>query len=277
MGPRADTDSGTEAKAPHAPEDDIDAGWDDPPLVAAPALRSEQEAPSSPAHEPLALVRLATPKPPPARQIESLSPSELEAPEALPRAGMGSKVVTGALVLGALAAAAAVWVRTSAPPAPAHVAASPPAALTVSEPAAPSLLAPVPVTEAAAPSEQGEQEPLVIEAPARKAGSHAPAATADNEGNVVEVSVKSIPDGAVFFEAGKRLGTSQVQVSVGHRAKLRLTALLDGYEPLNFKVDGTRESLTVRLTPAHAAAPNDDAARTSVAPASAPAAEGQAP
>jgi hypothetical protein len=68
------------------------------------------------------------------------------------------------------------------------------------------------------------------------------------EPTAVTVRVKSIPEGAIFFEGGKRLGASVIDVAVEPRARRNFTALLNGYDPLNFKVDGTRSQLSVRLS-----------------------------
>jgi hypothetical protein len=63
----------------------------------------------------------------------------------------------------------------------------------------------------------------------------------------VAVSVKVVPAGAVIFRAGRRLGTGVVEVSVERKTKQRLTALLDGYTPSNFTLDGLRDSVTIVL------------------------------
>jgi hypothetical protein len=63
----------------------------------------------------------------------------------------------------------------------------------------------------------------------------------------VTVTVKAFPEGAVIFQAGKRLGTGVVRVSVEPKVKQRFTALLDGYAPSNFTLDGSRDSVTILL------------------------------
>ena len=76
----------------------------------------------------------------------------------------------------------------------------------------------------------------------------APAAPSpDKSLNTVAVTVTVIPAAAVIFRAGQKLGAGTVQVSVDHRAKQRLTALHDGYAPYNFTLDGSRDTVTVRL------------------------------
>jgi hypothetical protein len=59
--------------------------------------------------------------------------------------------------------------------------------------------------------------------------------------------VKTVPEEAVIFRAGKRLGAGRVEVSVERNDKQRFTALHDGYLPSNFVVDGSRDSITIRL------------------------------
>ena len=96
MGSRANAGGGPGQKTPvlEPDEDEVDSGWDDPPLSASAsashgAPADERAAPSSPNHEPLALVRLATPKPAAVAvakpDAESLTPTELDAPDGLPR------------------------------------------------------------------------------------------------------------------------------------------------------------------------------------------------
>jgi hypothetical protein len=78
--------------------------------------------------------------------------------------------------------------------------------------------------------------------------------------NAALVTVKVIPSAAVIFRAGEKLGAGSVQLSVGRTGKQRLTALHDGYLPYNFTVDGSRETVTVRLR----RAPRPHAAETPV-------------
>jgi hypothetical protein len=63
----------------------------------------------------------------------------------------------------------------------------------------------------------------------------------------VAVTVKVIPENAVIFRAGEKLGAGAVRVNVERNAKQRLTALHDGYAPYNFTLDGSRDTVTVRL------------------------------
>lgn len=93
--------------------------------------------------------------------------------------------------------------------------------------------------------------PAPSEATMRSASPLSPAGTSPATGAaVVAVTVKVIPAGAVVFRAGKKLGSGSVGLSVERNTKQRLTALYDGYAPYNFTVDGSRDTVTVRLKPA---------------------------
>jgi hypothetical protein len=69
------------------------------------------------------------------------------------------------------------------------------------------------------------------------------------------VTVKTVPAGAAIFQAGKRLGTGLVELDVEPNMKHRLTALLDGHRPMNFTVDGSRDTVTIMLKPVARVAP----------------------
>ena len=73
----------------------------------------------------------------------------------------------------------------------------------------------------------------------------------------VAVTIKTVPEEAVIFRAGQRLGAGVVEVNVERNTKQRFTALHDGYSPSNFTLDGSRDSITIRLkrTPKREAAP----------------------
>jgi hypothetical protein len=63
----------------------------------------------------------------------------------------------------------------------------------------------------------------------------------------VSVTVKVVPEDAVIFHAGKRVGAGVVEVSIENNVKQRFTALLDGYVPSNFVLDGSDTSITIML------------------------------
>lgn len=233
--------------------DDIDAGWDEAPAssvapsAAAPSvLAPVSDAPATPdvpvsSTDAFEAFPLVSRRPGAYVSSESLSPSEVTTPPPSVERSRVSRFAPIATVV-ALAAASVVWLgRTPTLTPPAPVAAARPASLPIANVPAQAPLPPAPEPPAAAvvaapptttPNERLEIEPLVLEAPS-------------NSG----VTVRSIPDGAIFFEAGKRLGTGPVHLTVAHAANAHLTALLNGYQPLNFKVDGSRDTVTVRLTP----------------------------
>ena len=246
--------------------DDIDAGWDDvpastPPHAAAASVSAPSvpppsgHAPVSATETPFEAIPLVTRRPGAYTSSESLSPAEVAAPLSRSEPSSAWSRLAPVGVLAALAAATVLWfghapkadaphplAAVAAPPPSEPVAAvapAPPAPAAVPAPAAePSPVAPSP----RAPTAEGlELEPLVLEAPDRRV-----------------VTVQSVPEGAIFFEAGQRLGTTQVRINVAHQSKRHLTALLNGYQPLNFKVDGMSDTITVRLTPVGAPVPAGD-------------------
>jgi hypothetical protein len=85
------------------------------------------------------------------------------------------------------------------------------------------------------------------------------------------VTVKTVPSGAAIFQAGKRVGTGSVELDVEPKMKHRLTALLDGHRPVNFTVDGTRDTVTIMLrrapSRAEASPPPDGSADSPETPA----------
>ncbi|HVR21195.1 MAG TPA: hypothetical protein VMS65_15890 [Polyangiaceae bacterium] len=78
----------------------------------------------------------------------------------------------------------------------------------------------------------------------------------------VAVTIKTVPEEAVIFRAGQRIGAGLVEVNVERNTKQRFTALHDGYTPSNFTLDGSRDSITIRLKrapkPQPAPAPDSD-------------------
>lgn len=238
--------------------DDIDAGWDEAPAsaplqaaagsVPAPSESPSVQPPASWTDTPFEGFPLVTRRPGAYRSSESLSPAEVTA--LVPSTAPSSVSRFGPMmVLVALAAASVLWLGHAPKADPPHpsVAAQP-----VNGPVAPTPSPPMPAAEpapAAAPSpvapeppapvsERLQLEPLVLEAPDR-----------------IGVTVKSDPEGAVFYEAGQRLGAGEVRLHVAPKARRQVTALLNGYQPLNFKVDGTSDTVTVRLTPVAPATP----------------------
>jgi len=228
--------------------DDIDAGWDDEPTRIQPALSSaaRHSVPSAAPPTPAAVT--ARPRGL-AASSESLSPSTSTV-VTVPRSVLPpsrTRFIVKLALAAALAATAGFSVRR------ATLAGEPGAAAQRNVPAQP-------VEQVAGPARTAvaAMAPPAITvppaAPASAAAAPIPTVNASSlaaaEPVAVTVRVKSIPEGAIFFESGKRLGTSVVEVAVAPRTKRYFTALLNGYEPLNFKVDGTRSQLSVRLSAA---------------------------
>jgi len=96
------------------------------------------------------------------------------------------------------------------------------------------------------------------ESPPAPAPEAAVGTSPEKEATAVSVKIRVLPEGAVIFRAGQRLGTGAMEVSVERGVKQRLTALHDGYLPLNFTLDGSRDAVTVRLKRAPKAHPESD-------------------
>jgi hypothetical protein len=90
---------------------------------------------------------------------------------------------------------------------------------------------------------------VTTEATSAPAHSGAVSASPAKPGST-RVTVKTVPSAAAIFQAGKRVGTGSVELDVEPKMKHRLTALLDGHRPVNFTVDGTRDTVTIMLRPA---------------------------
>jgi hypothetical protein len=76
------------------------------------------------------------------------------------------------------------------------------------------------------------------------------------------VTVKTVPSGAAIFQAGKRLGAGLVELDVEPNMKRRLTVLMDGHRPVNFTVDGSRDTVTIMLKPVPRVVPSKPEAST---------------
>jgi hypothetical protein len=101
--------------------------------------------------------------------------------------------------------------------------------------------------------------------------------------NAVSVTVRVTPAGSIIFDHGRRIGTDVVQVSVEPGGKKHLVALLDGYLPRRFTVDGTLNSVSIALraqgvpAPAEPATYGTPSPAATAAPPSAPAAAAASP
>jgi hypothetical protein len=121
---------------------------------------------------------------------------------------------------------------------------------------------PVPERAPEAPSPKPEPLPATpvtpeaASAPAPKLEAAA-GASLEKAATTVAVTIKTFPEESVIFRAGQRLGSGVVEVNVERKTKQRFTALHDGYTPANFTLDGSRDSITIRLkrAPKREAAP----------------------
>jgi hypothetical protein len=254
--------------------DDIDAGWEDTPesaivtvrpsapsslapVVAAPRPRSSiRELASVIEIAPCESTRADDERAEEVRDDElmdasaggedtsvSIAPvpsaSELDIPD-FRRRQPGRTTFAALLSAAALVVAGVAWSQRAG--SRDHVTAS--VAAPVSEPRVPERAPePRPSEPATLPASPTVQPPVSAAAPALDAVEPSP----EKAAAAVAVTVKTVPAGAVIFRAGQRLGTGVVEVSVERNGKQRLTALLDGYIPSNFALDGSRDTVTVVL------------------------------
>jgi hypothetical protein len=143
--------------------------------------------------------------------------------------------IAAALAVGA--AAFSFWKTPGESPA-SVAAARAPAARLPERVAEPEPAPPVP-SPAAPSSSEAVQPALAVETAAEPAPEKPSASVA--------VTIKTVPEAAVVFRARQRLGAGVVEVNVERHAKQRFTALLDGHVPANFTLDGSRDSVTIRL------------------------------
>jgi hypothetical protein len=129
------------------------------------------------------------------------------------------------------------FARQGAPPASVAVARAPERGIARAPEAKPALPGSPPAAPAS-PSEAATPAPAVEAAVEPAPGK--PSST-------VLVTIKTIPEEAVVFRAGERLGAGVVEVTVERNAKQRFTAVLDGYSSADFTLDGLSDSVTVRL------------------------------
>jgi hypothetical protein len=166
-------------------------------------------------------------------------PSESDIPDFRPR--KRGRVASAAIVAGAAAivVAGVGWSRFARhEPAGARLPANAAERAPERAPAPPSP-APAPSLVAAATTVAPSTPAPALEPAVATSVEKAPAA--------IIVTVKTFPQEAVIFRAGKRIGAGVVEVSVERNVKERLRALHDGYLPSNVVVDGSRDAITIRL------------------------------
>jgi hypothetical protein len=122
-----------------------------------------------------------------------------------------------------------------------------------------SSKAPAAVMAAAAPerrvSDRAPEPPRAEPAPPRvtsettaaPASAAATGASPENAATTALVTIKTIPASAVIFRARERLGSGGLEVRIERDVRQRFTAFHDGYVPSNFTLDGSRDSVTIRL------------------------------
>jgi hypothetical protein len=247
-------------------EAELDRGWDDelpatstarpetsartpdpPTSVTSPRLQSQpvQAAPSTFAVQ---------------RDAGTLRPSEVE-PEVLgTRRRSLARFVATLGIAASMVLASLAWLKDGGKTVSSQIAdlfakQSPPPAAPAAEPT-PSEAVAESGTESESPLPPGAVITAIAPGPAVPPIPVAPPPAPENsaaasvpKGASRLVTVKTVPAGAVIFQAGKRLGTGVVELEMAPKTKRRLTALLDGHRPVNFTVDGSRDAVTVMLKP----------------------------
>lgn len=206
-----------------------------------------------------------------AEDAGTLRPSEVEPPVIGTRRRSVARLVAALGIAAAIVLASVAWLkddgrtvrsqlqRVLAPaaqpqPQPAALPASPEPPRAEAKPSD-AQLAPGAVITAVEPAPSAPEAALAPPPPAPTTAaegaptlSGAVAATLAKAGST-HVTVKTVPAGAAIFQAGKRLGTGLVELDVEPKMKHRLTALMDGHRPVNFTVDGSRDTVTIMLKP----------------------------
>ncbi len=151
-------------------------------------------------------------------------------------------------------------------------------------PAAEAARAEQPASSAAPPN--GAEPPTAAGAAKPAEGAPAPqpqpqlaaafAAALSASPNSIQVTVHVTPAGAIVFDHGKRVGNDTVQVNVEPGSTKNLVALLDGYLPRKFTLDGSVNQVNIALKPALngeaplSAKPTPAAEQAAAAPGAAP-------
>jgi len=256
-GRAADDPANARARVPGSSQEPALASAE--PSSARERARAESEPatsvePAARAEAALEVVDSVRPPPVALDAVESLSPAQLEnrASRAAERAGsrwMRSLAVAAAaaLVLGLGAA----WMKGRRAPAPLAAKAVP--AAPAARPAEPApAAAPERVAESAAAPAAPEPVPL----PAAPAAPPQPelasqfAAALSKTSTSIAVTVQITPSGATIFEENRRLGRSAITTNIEPGKKKTLLALLDGYLPERFTIDGSVAHIAIELKPA---------------------------
>jgi len=210
--------------------DDVDLGWDEAPgSVTEPAPAAEGATPK------LSEIRAlrSREEPTPARE-ELPSARELEPPD------FRRRQVGPAVILAAIGASVALLVASVASSQFPRVA-EPSSGVDVTR------LPEPPVAQQRPEPRSPEPAPPSIVTSAAPSASAREAAVEPARASAVTVTVKVVPENSVIFRAAEKLGSGALEVSVEHDAKQYLTAFHDGYVPAHFTLDGSRDTVTVRL------------------------------
>lgn len=242
--------------------EDVDGGWDDLPasMTEPPPVSVSPKVSEIRALSPSVPLVATSPHPKLDRAMLSELPntSQGEVPD------FRRHQLNPTVIVAAMGAAAALIVASAGSPQFPSVAAARQEVRVARLPEAPLAEPP------AEPPRAQPTQPPTVTATAAPADSAAPAVPAEqppvvtSRQDVVVVTVKVFPENSVIFRAGEKLGHGAVQVSVEHDAKQRLTALHDGYLPSNFTLDGSRDTVVVRLQ--HVPSPQPSAASVSDSP-----------
>ena len=213
--------------------DGLDAGWEEAP--ATPATSSSVPPPltTSPPSAGIA------PKVSEIRALSSVTQTELPGPSKFEIPDFRRYEVGPTPIVAAIGAVVALIVASVASP-------QFPTVVEHSSEVAVTQLPRAPLAQPL-PKLQSPEPPRAVTTPATPSASalQIPAETAHDE--PIVVTVKVIPENSVIFRGSEKLGFGAVEVSVEHDAKQRLTALHDGYVPYSFTLDGSRDTVTVRL------------------------------
>jgi hypothetical protein len=258
---------------------EIDALRDPRRGAPPPALLREQPAfsasnPFAPSPGSFDFAKLSVP--PPSEGIANADPGTLRPSQvdrtpsipAIPAQRSRARILQAAAVACALAIVGAAWLQlrpqaqpqarpaNAALPAPA---AEKPARIVANPGSTPGeSLPPVPAAGEATSPIPNADAPLTPEAAAAASAvpdlTSAFAAALSATPGSIAVTVRVTPAGSIIFDHGKRIGTDVVQINVEPGGKKNLVALLDGYLPRRFTVDGSVNSVSIALRPALPAA-----------------------
>ncbi|HEX6274963.1 MAG TPA: hypothetical protein VFZ53_18100 [Polyangiaceae bacterium] len=218
-------------QVPHASRLDVDVSAD----VAEESVRDDDWPASDPSADDANAARAGVSVAPPPSSGPTV-PSDADWREFRGRQRGKKALVAVVASAAALVVAGVAWTQFASPRASAAAVARAPERRVPDRPPEPRP------TQPALPAVTSEA--VATPAPAPEAAT---GASPEKAATTVLVTIKTVPMGSVIFRAGERLGTGGLEVSVERDVKQRFTALHDGYVPSNFTLDGSRDSVTIRL------------------------------